>query len=402
MAMSTTASDPSWTSSSGTSRDRQDVGAGCTAYVDGRPVVDLWAGTADRRTGRAYEHDTATVIFSCTKGVMAVCAYLLVQEGRLDLDAPIAHYWPEFAQAGKERITVRDAMAHRAGLAYLDTDLTLDDVVAWDPVIHAIEAQAPHHAPEDGHAYHASTIGWLLGEVIRRITGLSAGTNFRRALGDPLGLNTWIGIPDAERGHVAWMEPPLPDDDSEFAKGFASFGNDPRIIRTMSLGKAFAFPSDDGQVTFNNPVIQAAEIPGAGGISSAESLARLYAACVTGVDGGPPLLTPASIADGLRVLSAGPQLTGQPDDGARWGTGFQISSAPAQPLLGPGSFGHTGAGGQLAFADVDVRRELRVRQQPDGRLRRRPGAVARRGPADGARWLTTLSDALDGRPRSHA
>ena len=334
-------------------RERQDVGAGCTAYVGGRPVVDLWAGIADRRTGRPYEHDSATVIFSCTKGIMAICAYLLVQEGRLDLDAPIAHYWPEFAQAGKQRITVRDAMAHRAGLAYLDTDLTLDDVVAWDPVIHAIEAQAPHHAPADGHAYHASTIGWLLGEVIRRITGLSAGTNFRRTLGDPLGLNTWIGIPDAERGHVAWMEPPLPDDDSEFAKGFASFGNDPRIIRTMSLGKAFAFPSGDGQVTFNNPVIQAAEIPGAGGISSAESLAKLYAACVTGVDGGSPLLTPASIADGLRVLSAGPQLTGQPDDGARWGTGFQISSAPAQPLLGPGSFGHTGAGGQLAFADVD-------------------------------------------------
>ena len=333
--------------------DRDDVGAGCTVYVGGRKVVDLWAGTADRRTGRPYEHDTAAVIFSCTKGIMAICAYLLVQEGRLDLDAPIAQYWPEFAKAGKQRITVRDAMAHRAGLAYLDTDLTLDDVVAWDPVIHAIEAQAPHHAPADGHAYHASTIGWLLGEVIRRITGLSAGTNFRRTLGDPLGLNTWIGIPDAERGHVAWMEPPLPDDDSEFAKGFASFGNDPRIIRTMSLGKAFAFPSDDGQVTFNNPVIQAAEIPGAGGISSAESLAKLYAACVTGVDGGSPLLTPESIADGLRVLSAGPQLTGQPDDGARWGTGFQISSAPAQPLLGPRSFGHTGAGGQLAFADVD-------------------------------------------------
>ncbi len=333
--------------------DRQDLGAGCTAYVGGRKVVDLWAGVADRRTGRPYEHDSAPVIFSCTKGVMAVCAYLLVQDGKLDLDAPIARYWPEFAQAGKERITVRDAMAHRAGLAYLDTDLTLDDVVAWDPVIHAIEAQAPHHAPKDGHAYHASTIGWLLGEVIRRITGLSAGAYFARALGDPLSLNTWIGIPDTERAHVAWMEPPLPDDDSEFAKGYARFANDPRIVRAMSLGKAFAFPTDNGQVTFNNPVIQAAEIPAAGGISSAESLAKLYAACVTGVDGGAALLTATSIADGLRVQSAGPQLTGQPDDGARWGTGFQLSSAPTQPLLGPGSFGHAGAGGQLAFADAD-------------------------------------------------
>ena len=332
---------------------RHDVGAGCTVYLGGRVVADLWAGIADRRSGRPFEHDSMTVMFSCTKGVMAVCAYLLVQEGRLDLDLPIAHYWPEFAQAGKERITVRHAMAHRAGLAYLDTDLTLDDVVAWDPVIRAIEVQAPHHAPEDGHAYHAATIGWLLGEVVRRITGLSPGTYFRTALGDPLGLDTWIGIPESERGHMAWMEPPLPDDDSEFAKGFARLANEPHLVRAMSLGKAFAFPADDGQVTFNNPVIQAAEIPGAGGVGSAASLARLYAACVTGVDGRPALLTPASIADGLRVQSAGPQLTGQPDDGARWGTGFQISSAPSQPMLGETSFGHTGAGGQLAFADAD-------------------------------------------------
>jgi CubicO group peptidase (beta-lactamase class C family) len=336
-------------------RDRGDVGAGCTAYVDGRVVVDLWAGTADRRTGRPFEHDSATVIFSCTKGVMAVCAYLLVQDGRLDLDLPIAYYWPEFAQAGKERITVRHALAHRAGLSYLDTDLTLDDVVAWDPVIRAIEIQRPHTAPEDGHAYHAATIGWLIGEVVRRITGLSPGANFRAVLGDPLDLDTWIGLPADARDQVAWMEPPLPDDDSEFAKGFARLANEPNLVRAMSLGKAFAFPSADGQVTFNDPVIQAAEIPGAGGISSAASLARLYAACVTGVDGGAALLTPGSIADGLRVQSAGPQLTGQPDDGARWGTGFQIASAPAQPLLGPTSFGHTGAGGQLAFGDADHR-----------------------------------------------
>ena len=333
--------------------ERHDVGAGCTIHVGGRVVADLWAGVADRRTGRPFEHDSATVIFSCTKGVMAVCAYLLVQDGRLDLDLPVARYWPEFAQAGKERITVRQVMAHRAGLAYLDTDLTLDDVSAWDPVIRAIEVQVPHHAPEDGHAYHAATVGWLLGEVVHRITGLTPGTYFRRALGDPLGLDTWIGIPSSERGHMAWMEPPLPDDDSEFARGFAALANEPGLIRAMSLGKAFAFPSKDGQVTFNDPVIQAAEVPGAGGVSSAASLSRLYAACLTGVDGAPALLTSASIADALRVQSAGPQLTGQPDDGARWGTGFQISSAPAQPLLGPTSFGHTGAGGQLAFADVE-------------------------------------------------
>ena len=243
-------------------------------------------------------------------------------------------------------------MAHRAGLSYLDTDLTLEDVEAWDPVIRAIEAQRPHWRPEEGHAYHAATIGWLLGEVVRRITGLSAGTYFRQALGDPLGLRTWIGLPASERAHVAWMEPPLPDEDSEMARGFAAVGGAPHLVRAMSLGKAFAFPAADGTVTFNDPRIQASEIPGAGGISNAASLARLYAACVTGVDGAAPLLTRASIDDGLRVRSEGPQLTGQPNDGARWGSGFQISSPPYFPMLGAGSFGHTGAGGQLAFGDV--------------------------------------------------
>ena len=145
-----------------------------------------------------------------------------------------------------------------------------------------------------------ATIGWLLGEVIRRITGLSPGTYFRRALGDPLGLHTWIGLPASERDHVAWMEPPLPDEDSEMARGFAAVGGAPHLVRAMSLGKAFAFPAADGTVTFNDPpAIQASEIPGAGGISNAASLARLYAACVTGVDGG------AAAADAVRRSPTG-------------------------------------------------------------------------------------------------
>jgi CubicO group peptidase (beta-lactamase class C family) len=334
-------------------RERQDLGSGCTVYVDGRCVVDLWAGVADRRTGQPFEHDTAAVIFSCTKGILAICAYLLVQEGRLDLDRPIASYWPAFAGAGKEHITVREAMSHRAGLAYLDRDLTREEVLAWSPVIEAIEAQEPHHAPSDGHAYHAMTYGWIVGEVIRRVTGLSPGTWFREVLGDPLDLDTWIGLPPSARGRVAFMEPPLPDAESDIASDIASLGSAPHIERTLTMGGAYSFPADEGYVTFNAPDIQAAEVPGAGGISSAESLAKLYAMCITGVDGAPALLTPGSIADALLVRSAGAQLTGLPDDGARWGTGFQLSSPPTQPMLGPGSLGHAGAGGQLAFADAD-------------------------------------------------
>jgi CubicO group peptidase (beta-lactamase class C family) len=295
------------------------------------------------------------VIFSCTKGVMAICAYRLVQDGRLDLDAPVARYWPAFGREGKAAITVREAMSHRAGLAAPDVDLTRDDVLAWDPVIRAIESQRPLHPPYAGHLYHAMTYGWLLGEVIRRIGGVMPGRFFRQELGDRLGLRTWIGLPEADRETVAWMEPPLPDEDSDAARESSRLAtSNPVVARSASMGGAFGFPVEHAHVSFNDPAIQAAEIPAANGISTAGSLARLYAACVSEI-GEPAILTPSSIADALRVQSAGPQLSGMPDDGARWGTGFQLSSPPAQPMLGPASFGHAGAGGQLAFGDAEHR-----------------------------------------------
>jgi CubicO group peptidase (beta-lactamase class C family) len=332
--------------------DRHDLGAGCAASVGGRVVVDVWGGLADRRSGRPWDQNTAAVIFSCSKGVLAICVYLLLQEGRLDLDAPVARYWPEFGALGKEAITVRQAMSHRAGVPSLDVDLTRDEVLAWDPVIQAIETQRPMFAPTAGHVYHALTYGWLVGELISRLTGLTPGRYFREAVGDPLVLRTWIGLPDEARGSVAWIEAPLPDEDSDAAREAARLVREnPVVERSVSLGGAFAFPADGDLVTFNDPAIQAAEIPGANGISTAGSLARLYAACVSEV-AGPPLLHHDSIEDGLRVRSAGRQLSGAPDDGSRWGTGFQLSSPPSQPMLGAASFGHAGAGGQLAFADA--------------------------------------------------
>jgi CubicO group peptidase (beta-lactamase class C family) len=336
--------------------ERSDLGAACVAYLDGRPVVDVWGGIADSRTGAPWQHDTAAVIFSCTKGLLAICAYLLVQDGRLDLDAPIARYWPAFAAQGKAAITVREAMCHRAGLASLDADLTREDVLGWEPVIRAIETQRPHHPVDAGHLYHALTYGWILGEVIRRLTGAMPGRFFAQAVGEPLGLRTWIGVPPDVRSTIAWMEVPLPDEDSEAARrGSRLAASDPIIARSVSMGGAFGFPVESGVVSFNDPEIQAAEVPGANGVSSAESLARVYAACVSPMDAGRPLLSAESIADALEVRAAGPQLSGLPDDGTRWGSGFQLSSPPSQPMLGPRSFGHAGAGGQLGFADADHR-----------------------------------------------
>ncbi|HEX6264116.1 MAG TPA: serine hydrolase domain-containing protein [Actinomycetota bacterium] len=335
--------------------ERQDLGAGCAVYADGRPVVDVWGGIADRRSGTEWTHKTTAVVFSCSKGLLTICVYRLADEGKLDVDAPIVRYWPEFGRSGKSGITIRDALTHRAGLPALDVDLTKDQVLAWDPVIRAIEAQPPMYARTDGHFYHAMTYGWLVGEVIRRITGLTPGSFFRQSLGDRLGLRTWIGLPAEEQARVAWMEAPLPDEDSDAARENARVAKDNALVdRSLTMSGAFAFPAEDEYVTFNDPAIRAGEIPGANGISTAESLARLYGACVSDIDGA-PILSASSLADACRPRASGPQLSGLPDDGARWGTGFQLASPPNQPMLGRGSFGHAGAGGQLAFGDVDHR-----------------------------------------------
>jgi len=158
-----------------------DVGAACCVYVDGRPVVDLWGGWADPNAQRPWNERTVQLVFSATKGVTAVCAHLLVQRGLLDLDAPIAAYWPEFAAAGKERIPVRWALSHRAGLAAVEGTLTLEQVLAWDPVVAAIAAQPPNWEPGTAHGYHARSFGWIMGEIVRRITGVSIGRFCRRA-----------------------------------------------------------------------------------------------------------------------------------------------------------------------------------------------------------------------------
>jgi len=335
-------------------RERGDVGAACSVVVDGRCVVDIWGGLADATSGRPWERDTAAVIFSCTKGVLAILVYRLVEEGRVELDAPIAAIWPEFAAAGKAEITLRDAMSHRSGLASLDADLTRDDIVAWDPVVRAIERQRPANAPGDGHVYHTMTYGWIVGEVIRRVTGVSPGTWLRESLADPLELRVWIGMPAVDRS-VARMEAPLPDEDSPAARAAAQLSAaDPTIDRAATMGGAYAFPAVGDAVTFNDPVLQAAEIPGANGIATAAALARLYGACVSDRS-GPRLLSDESVSDALRVQSTGRQLGGIPDDGATWGTGFQLASPPSQPMLGRGSFGHAGAGGQLAFGDAEHR-----------------------------------------------
>jgi CubicO group peptidase (beta-lactamase class C family) len=328
----------------------RDGGAAVAVYLDGRKVVDLWGGVADVRSGRAWTADTPAVVFSCTKGMLTICAYLLVQDGRLDLDAPATDYWPAFGQGGKDGIPVRWLLSHRAGVPALDQMLSLEDVIAWEPVIRAIEVQTPMWTPGAAHSYHPLTFGWLVGEVIRRITGKTPGTFFREAVADPLRLDTWIGLPPSWRGSVAWVEPPLAT--GELGPDPVP-ANDPvarTAERSLSLGGALPFPTDRGVVTYNDPRVQAAEIPGANGITTARSLARLYSAC-SSANPGTRLLARSSIDDATWVRSEGAPVLGFPDASIRWGTGFMLDSPPGRPMLGARSFGHDGAGGQFAFGD---------------------------------------------------
>ena len=289
-------------------------------------------------------------MFSCTKGVLAICAYLLVQDGRLDLDAPVArllagvrtggqgrHPGPLAALAPRRPLVPGPAADARRGLA-------------WDPVIAAIERQAPLWRPGTAWAYHTMTYGWLVGEVIRRVSGESVGSFVRRRLAEPLGLRFWIGLPPKEREHVAWLLAPLPDTDLELAREIREADAHPERVRAATMGGAFAFPADGDHVTFNDPDIQAAEVPGANGIGDARSLARLYAACVHRRRRPAPDDT-ASVDDALVERSSGRPWSGFADPGPRFGTGFLLASPPGSPLLGPRSFGHGGAGGELAFAD---------------------------------------------------
>jgi CubicO group peptidase (beta-lactamase class C family) len=325
-----------------------ELGAAVAVYVRGRKVVDLWGGVADQRTHRPWTEHSSAVIFSCTKGLMAMCAYKLAENGQLDLDAPVVEYWPEFGKHGKASILVRWLLSHRAGLPVIDRPLTRQAALAWTPVIAAIEQQRPAWKPGTAHTYHAKTYGWLIGEVIRRVTGLTPGTYFREAIADPLGLRTRVGLPIAEQGDVARTEAP-PVNAAQADQGAPPTRSEIEE-RAVTLNGTFPFPDLDGEVVYNDPEVRAAELPAGNGISTARDLALAYAACAGPVR-GPRIMSGESVEDALREQSSGPQRFGPAIAAYRWGTGFMLDSPPVRPMLGPRSFGHDGAGGQLGFGD---------------------------------------------------
>ncbi|MFE9294934.1 serine hydrolase domain-containing protein [Streptomyces niveus] len=328
-----------------------DMGAALSVRVDGETVADLWSGPADARDRSPWTKDTTSVIFSCTKGLTSILAARLVQDGLLDYQAPVVAHWPEFAAAGKEGITVADLLAHRSGLSAPRDLLSVEDVVDWDVVTGLLAAQEPLWTPGEGHAYHALTHGWLAGEVIRRVTGRTVGQYFDEQIATPLHADAWIGLPHSARHRVAHLRVGASLTDFIARQAAARpAGEVDWPDRAITLGNAFPTALVDDERGFNDPRIQAAELPGAGGIASARALAAIWSSTVVETD-GVRLLNADTVADAIRPQTEGDPVFGGQPPFPRWGMGFQLPSL-AREYLGPASFGHDGAGGQVAFADV--------------------------------------------------
>jgi len=325
-----------------------ETGAAVALYVDGRPVVDLSAGHADAARTQPFPRDAIVNVYSTTKGITAICAHRLVEQGRLDLDAPVAKYWPEFAQAGKDTLPVRHLLSHRAGLPAVRRPLEPSAIYEWDTMTAALAAQEPWWEPGTRHGYHALTYGWLVGEVIRRITGKTVGTYFREEIADPLDIDFHIGLSGAAEARAVPLIPPPPPTEEQITL-FTEILKD---LDAM-LAKAFINPPIAPDA-MNTPEWRRAEIPAANGHTNARALARLYGTLANGgALNGFRLLTQPSIDRALEEESDGPDAVLPLH--TRFGLGFMRSTP--QEKLGPNarSFGHGGMGGSMAFADPDAR-----------------------------------------------
>ena len=338
-------------------RERGEVGAAFCLYAHGRPVVDLVGGTADPAQGTPYGPETLQLVFSTTKGATALCAHILAEREELDLDAPVREYWPEFAAEGKERVPVRWVLSHQAGLPTVHAQLTLTEVCEVTPVVDALAAQKPFWDPGTDHGYHALTFGWLVGEVVRRLTGRTIGRWFADEVAAPLGLDFHIGLPEPEEPRVAPLQAvrfTVPEDPAAIERMLVALDPNHLMQRALTLNGALSFGIEDGRFdaesSFNLREVHATEMPAANGITTASSLARMYAATFAEVEGA-RLLSPRAMEQARRLQAEGPDRVLVED--TRFALGFMLDGT-ACPMLGPHSYGHSGAGGSLGFADPEA------------------------------------------------
>lgn len=322
----------------------QEIGASACVTIDGEVVVDLWGGYADAAHERLWQADTLCNAMSVTKAMTATCLHLLVDRGLLDLDAPVAHYWPEFGCNGKEGILVRWLTDQRAGLPVLEDDLWRGAIFDWEAMTLALARQAPIVEPGKVAAYHIRTSGFLIGEVVRRVSGRSLGQFFREEIAEPFGIDFFIGLPEREHARAAdfvaaregtLLDPTLFDPDSIMARA----------------GRQMPQPLD-----YNSADYRLAEIPSSNGHGNARAVARFYAILAQGgSSGGKQLLKPETLASALVEQHHAPEIA--MGRAYRQALGLLLNTTPGDFPIGPNprAFGVHGMGGALGMADPDAR-----------------------------------------------
>jgi len=313
-------------------------GAALSVVRDGRLVVELVAGSGSTDDTPRRPADTQ-VVFSCTKGVVATALLLLIQRGELDLDAPVARYWPEFGQHGKGDLLVRHVVSHTSGQPAFRAPLSADDLTDDERAEAVVASDAPWWPAGTAIAYQALTYGPLTGGLVRRITGMSVGSFVQQEIAGPLGLDLWIGLPEAREGDVVPLKLVPEDEQAVVGENPAHHAQleNPRVL----LGS--------GVEAWNTRAYHAAEIPGASGIATATALARMYGCLALGGSlDGYELLRPETVELGRTPIASGDDLLGGVPQS--FGVGFMLPADPITRAMDPLAFGHSGYGGQAARA----------------------------------------------------
>lgn len=348
--------------------ERGEVGASVCAIVEGRTVVDLWGGVADRHTRRPWERDTIGLVWSSTKGATALCAHMLVSRGLLDLDRTVSSYWPEFGQADKESITVRMLLNHQAGLPALRQPLVAGGLYDWEYMTAQLAAETPFWEPGTRQGYHATTFGHLVGEVVRRVANRPFDVFFHDEVARPLGLDFHIGLPEEHEGRVAPTlradPPPASEPRSLFLERMS---NDPNGIQALTVRNSGRITPGD----HDSREAHRAVLPSQGGITNARGLAGMYAPLALG--GGQ--LVDADTLKAMRAVSSAIGVDATLLIGLRIALGFWKSSdnrkgppgARDSIILSEEAFGHPGMGGSLGFADPGAKMSFGYTMNKQGR-----------------------------------
>jgi CubicO group peptidase (beta-lactamase class C family) len=323
-------------------------GASLAIYKDGSPVIDIWAG--ESRPNIPWSEESKSVVFSTSKGILAILCHKLIEQGLIDPDEKVSTYWPEFAQNGKSQITVAMIMRHRSGLSAVREDLTLEDLELVIPVEEALARQVPIWEPDQGYLYHAGTIGQLLGKIIYNVSGKRVNEFLQDEIARPLNVEFFYGAPNEIEHEVSFLRSDNAPIDTVFEFESPGYWNK----RAMSYGKAFIEHVDSFVGGYNDPRVHALEHAGVGGISNARSIAKIYSALVHETN-GVRLLKDQTIEKAISRPNPGRNVFGDPEPYPVHSLGFIVANPSHSPVLSEKTFGHDGLGGQQGFADLNYR-----------------------------------------------